>query len=259
MTEGSASGINSPFSIFVLAASIVILASFVVWEINCPAPLLDFRIFKNKAFAFGNAASFANFMVLAGIDFIIPFYLELAEGLKTFQVGLFMFFYSTIYSVCAPFTGRLADDKRFGFMEGAASSLACLACILFAFTIQVPGILYVIIFITAWAIANALFIPHNKRLIFVNVPKDMQGVGSGVFNTFNNLSMIFGVCAFQAIFSAMTHSANIPDPQSMAESGWSINAVFSAFRNIFVFAGILYLVTLIFGVLAQRHAAKALR
>jgi DHA2 family metal-tetracycline-proton antiporter-like MFS transporter len=256
MTEGSKAAMTLPFFISLLAGLICSIICFVIWETKYPDPLLDFRIFKNRGFAFGNVALFTIFMVLSGIDFIIPFYLELAENFKTYQVGLFMFLYSTVYSVCAPYAGKLADDKKFIFMGPLATLLAAFACILFALTIQIPGVWCGIIFIIIWAITNAVFIPQNNRLIFINIPEDMQGVGSGVFNTFNNLSMIFGVCSFQIIFSNITHSPAISDAQSMAKSGHSLGLLFIAFRNIFIFAGILYLATLVFNILAQRVSYK---
>jgi predicted MFS family arabinose efflux permease len=259
MTEGTGMVKNLPFYIFLLTASIFSAILFIIWETKFCNPLLDLRIFKNRGFAFGNFALFTIFMVLAGIDFIMPFYLEFAERLKVYQVGLFMFLYSVICSACAPYGGRLADDKRFKFVGETAMLLAAFACVLFAFSIQVPGIWCGIIFIVLWAIANALIIPQNNRLIFINIPADMQGVGSGIFNTFNNLSMIFGVCVFQLIFSIMTHSAQLPDPGDLTRSGWSGELMFAVFRNIFIFAGILYILTLVFTILAERKVSRGVK
>jgi EmrB/QacA subfamily drug resistance transporter len=244
------------FSVSLLAVSVLSLILFCVWENRHPDPLLALRIFRNRAFTFGNIALFMIFMALAGIDFIIPFYLVLAEGLKTYQAGLFMLLYSATYSALASYAGKLADEKRFAFICPVAMCLAFIACVLFGFTISVAGIWCGIIFILFWAVANAFFFPQNNRIIFINIPQDMQGEGSAVFNTFNNLSIIFGVCSFQLIFSVMTHSTNIPDPQSLANSGWSTGLMFAAFRNIFIFAGALYLISLAFYILASRQTAS---
>jgi EmrB/QacA subfamily drug resistance transporter len=253
MTKGADFGKNVPFFISIFAGSIVCIILFCVWETVHPDPLIELRIFKNKAFAFGNIALFAIFMALAGIDFIMPFYLVLAENLKIYQVGVFMFFYSVVYSSLASYAGKLADEKRHAFICPIAMFLASLACILFGFTIYVSGIWCGIIFIVFWAAANAFFFPQNSKIIFMNIPKDMQGVGSGVYNTFNNLSIIFGVCSFQLIFSFIMHSADIPDKNSLMKSSWPMDLVFTAFRNIFIFAGILYLISLAFYVLANRN------
>jgi EmrB/QacA subfamily drug resistance transporter len=239
-----------------LAGSVLSLILFVLWEARQPDPLLDLRIFKNRAFSLGNIALFIIFMALSGIDFIIPFYLILAENIKTYQAGLFMFLYSVVYSALATYAGKLADEGRLIFLCPIAMFLASVACILFGFTVQVPGIWCGIIFIVFWATASAFFFPQNNRIIFINIPEDMQGVGSGVFNTFNNLSIIFGVCSFQLIFSVMTHSANIPGPQDVLKNSALMGRMFASFRNIFIFAGTLYLVSLIFYLLASRQTKK---
>ena len=103
MSEGANSGRNPSFFISLLVCSFFCFIFFCMRESRCHDPLLDFHIFKNRAFSLGNIALFVIFMALAGIDFIIPFYLVLAEGLKTYQVGLFMFLYSVVYSVLAPY------------------------------------------------------------------------------------------------------------------------------------------------------------
>lgn len=254
MTNGSGFHQGPFFRTGALAASVLGLILFVLWEARQPDPLLDLRIFKNRAFSLGNIALFIIFMALAGIDFIIPFYLILAENVRTYQVGLFMFLYSVVYSALATYAGKLADKGRLIFICPIAMLLASLACVLFGFTIQAPGIWCGIIFIVFWAIANAFFLPQNNRIIFINIPEDMQGVGSGIFNTVNNLSIIFGVCSFQLIFSIMTRSANIPDPQAILKNSALKELMFASFRNIFIFAGALYLASLVFYLLASRQA-----
>ena len=254
MTKGNESGADQKFSLFVLSCSLGAVVVFVLWELRQKDPLLEFSIFKNAGFAFGSGAFFTIFVILAGIDFIIPFYLELAENLRPYQVGLFMLLYSVICSVCSPYAGKLADSERFNILGGAAAILAAAACISFAFTIQIPGIWCGVIFIMIWAVSNAVIVTQVNRLIFVNIPNDKQGSGSGIYNTLNNLSMIFGVCVFQVIFSLKTKSAFIKDAKSAIVGKDSMEILFSAFRNIFIFAGFLYIVTLIFNYAGQRRA-----
>jgi MFS family permease len=78
------------------------------------------------------------------------------------------------------------------------------------------------------------------------------GVGAGVFNVANNLSMVLGVCVFQIIFSHLTRLANLPDPTMPVASPATLSTYFSAFYGIFVFAGLLYLLAAVFSVAAER-------
>jgi DHA2 family metal-tetracycline-proton antiporter-like MFS transporter len=255
LSDGARFGWASRTTIGLLAGSILFLVLFIVWEARCKYPLLELRIFKNKGFVYDNIALFIIFMTLSGIDFITPFFLELAKGLKPHQVGFFMFLYSLAYSVFAPYTGRLSDRPGIGpVITLGATLVAALLFFIYAVTLQAPAIIYTLLFFVVWGIANAFFIPENFRLIFINTPRRQKGVGTGIFNIFNNLSMVFGVCAFQIIFSHVTHSADIPSPELIEKAGLSKEVLFSAFRSIFIFAGILYLLTAGFSAAAEKSS-----
>jgi hypothetical protein len=110
---------------------------------------------------------------------------------------------------------------------------------------------YTIGFFALWGIANSFIIPEGFRLVLVNTPADEKGVGSGVFNVFNNLSAVFGICVFQIIFSHKMQSIDIPAQDAIEKMGWSKEMLFVTFRNIFIFGGVLYALTAVFSVLAE--------
>lgn len=253
LSDGGKAGWFSSQTIITFLISILILVIFVIWETKCAYPLLELRIFKNRGFTYGNIALFFIFMLLSGADFIIPFFLELAKQLDPSQVGFFMFLYSVAYSLAAPSAGKLTDKPGLGApISLVAMLIVAVLFFVYAFTLQLPGVIYTIIFFAFWGIGNAFFIPENFRLIFVNTPQAQKGAGTGVFNIVNNLSMVFGVCAFQIIFSHMTHSADIPTPEMIGKGIWTKEVIFHTFRNIFIFTGLLYIATAVFSAVAEK-------
>jgi predicted MFS family arabinose efflux permease len=216
-----------------LAASIFIIYLFILWQTKCQNPLMELKIFKNPGFSYANIAVFIIFMILAGVDFIVPFFLQMTKGLNPYQVGLFMFLYSALYSVFSPWAGKLLDKPAFRFLSITSLLVAALLFFGYALTFQHPSLIITFFFFTLWGITNSFLINENMRLVLVNTPSDEQGIGSGIINIANNLSMVFGVCFFQIIFS---HLPNSP----------------VAFRSVFLFAGLLYLFTAVFSRLSEK-------
>jgi predicted MFS family arabinose efflux permease len=81
--------------------------------------------------------------------------------------------------------------------------------------------------------ANAFPVTENFRLVLAHTPAGQKGIGAGIFNIANNLSMACGVCSFQIIYSLS-----------------------SAFRPIFIFAGILYLLAFFASEAAEKAKGK---
>ncbi|MCX5751101.1 MAG: MFS transporter [Candidatus Saganbacteria bacterium] len=243
LSTGTILGWTSLPILAISAASFLIMAIFIFWENKCQYPLMALGIFRNAGFVCANVAVFLIFMILSGTDFIIPFYLELAKGLNAYQVGIFLFLYSVAYSVCAPFIGKILDNPKLRFLSQVATVACAALFFVYAWGMSMAGFVITFLFFVFWGIANAFLIPENFRLVFTHTPKNQKGVSAGIFNVAQNLSAVFGICAFQIIFSHITHGASVPDPSSL----------FLAFSSIFVFGGILYLLTLFFSSLAERN------
>jgi MFS family permease len=56
-------------------------AAFILNEKRHASPLLDLGLFRNKIFAWANLMTFLMMSVLAGLNFLFPFYLEVVQGL----------------------------------------------------------------------------------------------------------------------------------------------------------------------------------
>jgi hypothetical protein len=98
---GWLSPLNSPiepfgFSLtpFVIAAGVLVLAAFRAWERRREegglAPLLHFRLLKITTLRGGVAMLLAQNLILMGIFFTIPLFLQIVQGLDAFETGVRM-------------------------------------------------------------------------------------------------------------------------------------------------------------------------
>ena len=72
------------------AASAVLLAAFIWWELRVPSPMLDLRLFRMKLVALGVSASFLSFLGTSSVRFMMPFYLQRVLEFSPREVGLLM-------------------------------------------------------------------------------------------------------------------------------------------------------------------------
>jgi EmrB/QacA subfamily drug resistance transporter len=73
-----------------LGGGLVLLASFVTWEMRTPAPMLPMRFFRNRVFATGALASLMFYAALFGALFLITQLLQTGLGATPLQAGLRM-------------------------------------------------------------------------------------------------------------------------------------------------------------------------
>ncbi len=152
-------------------------------------------------------------MLLAGNSFLLPFYLEVGKKIPTQNVGLIIMIYSVIYMAVGPFAGRISDKIRPSTLCAFAMLSAALCSFVFAFTLHMPGIVPVVIFLIWIAFSFGFFISPNNNQVMRLAPAHKQGSASGVFNTINSLGLALGVCIFESLMSRTSpgdRTADIP-------------------------------------------------
>jgi DHA2 family metal-tetracycline-proton antiporter-like MFS transporter len=189
--------------------ALALLALVLFWrrERTQTAPLIDFTMFRVPAMALGNLAALLGFMLLAGCNVLLPFYLIGVKGLRIEQASLVLLVYPAFYAVLSPFCGRLADrggpsgrvPRQIWCVLGMA--MATTAALLFAFTLHLPGLWGTSFFLAVLALAYALFISPNNSLVLGLAPRHAIGMVSGVFKTATILSMVLGMCLLETAFS----------------------------------------------------------
>src|SRR5947208_3062581 len=71
LVRGNSVGWGSPEIVGSLAAGVVVLALFVLWELRAPAPMLPMRFFRNRTFALTNVSSLFMFFGMFGSIFLL--------------------------------------------------------------------------------------------------------------------------------------------------------------------------------------------
>jgi EmrB/QacA subfamily drug resistance transporter len=104
---------------FVIAAGAGVLAGFQVWERRREArgedPLVTLALFQIPPLRSGLSMLLSQNLILLGVFFAIPLYLQIVQGLNAFETGLRLLPVSVsmlLASMAGPMLGRIASPRR---------------------------------------------------------------------------------------------------------------------------------------------------
>jgi DHA2 family multidrug resistance protein len=118
---------QSDFIVFGGVLAVLLLAGFVVWELDHPEPAVELRVFKDASFRAAALVNVAIGVGLMGGLFMLPLFLQQLLGFNATQSGLVLVPGALATAVAMPICGRLSDrsDPRilsgFGIVVFAAS------------------------------------------------------------------------------------------------------------------------------------------
>lgn len=247
MNGGRRMGWASPVILVSFAVAAGFLTAFIVREKRCAAPLLNPSFFRNPAFSFALLATFTAFMLISGNAFLLPFYLQFLKGLSAAQTGMVLLTYSAIYVFLSSPAGKLAD-KMNPTILCTVSSISAAACVFtFSTTLPMGGLAPVFVFLVWLGFSYVIFFSPNNKQVMSLAPPGSQGSASGLFNTVTNLAMVFGVAAFELIFSASVPAKGTKASVAMLPA----EGLTTGFQNAYIFGGMLCVTGVIFSMLTM--------
>lgn len=220
LTLGPRAGWHAPGSLAGLGLFAVLAVAFVVVERRHAAPMLDFGLFRNGAFALGALGAVVAFMCLSSMRFLTPFFLQGIKGFTPSQVGLLMLPAAMITAVTAPFVGRLAD--LLGVRLFANIGLSITLCGLSAFTfLSIATPTWVVVTsLAVMGLGMSTFGAPNSASILNSVGADAHGVAAGFVNLCRNSGNILGIAFGTAIVTlSMAGAGYVPSLDELAATG----------------------------------------
>src|SRR5438094_971327 len=109
LVRGNSVGWGSPEIVGSLAAGVVVLALFVLWELRAPAPMLPMRFFRNRTFALTNVSSLFMFFGMFGSIFLLIQFFQTVQGYSPLQAGLRILPWTAMPIFIAPIAGAWSD------------------------------------------------------------------------------------------------------------------------------------------------------
>jgi EmrB/QacA subfamily drug resistance transporter len=230
LTLGPRAGWLAPGTFVGLALFATLLCGFIVVERRHPAPMLDFSLFRNGAFAFGALGAVVAFMAISATRFMAPFFLQAVRGFDATQVGLLLLPAATITAVAAPFVGRFADRFGVRLLANIGFSICLLGLIFFANLDTETPTWVVVAGLVVLALGMSSFTAPNSASILNSVDAQAHGVAAGFVNLCRNTGNVIGI-AFGTVLVTLTMARAGFPPSLAAVDPAAGNEVFAAFTR----------------------------
>ncbi|HSA94833.1 MAG TPA: MFS transporter, partial [Acidobacteriota bacterium] len=167
-----------------MAAGLLGLAAFIVYEGRAGSPLLDLRLFRrNRIFAFSNLAALLNYSATAAVAFLMSLYLQHIKGLPPHKAGLVLVAQPIVMAVTSPFAGRLSDRTEPRLIASLGMALTAAGLLLFSFLRADTSVLYIIASLACLGLGFGLFSSPNTNAIMSSVETRQLGLASASLGT----------------------------------------------------------------------------
>ncbi|MCL2516033.1 MAG: MFS transporter [Microbacteriaceae bacterium] len=207
---GQPMGWANPWVIAGLAGGVLLLAVFVWIELSVADPMFELRLFKIRAFAFGNVTRFGGSLAQGGLQFMLVIWLQgiwlplhgFSYASTPLWAGILMLPLTCGFLIAGPVSGALSD--RFGARLFATTGMI-------VFGLSFVGLIFLPVDFPYWLFAALLglngigmgmYSAPNSAAIMSSVPARYRGVASGMRATFQNSGTSLSIGVFFSLMIA---------------------------------------------------------
>ena len=256
LTFGQRSSFDSRAVLGLFALAAVALGLFLGVQRQSSSPLVDLRLFANTRFAGGLGACVLTFLVIGGMGFILPFFLELVGHFPTAQVGLLLAISPVVGGITAPMAGHLADRIGARWVTALGACSVALGCFLLATLEENVTALSFATRVIFVGLGTGMFNAANNTSVLNAVSREYLGVASGLLSLMRSLGQSTGVPLAATIFGllALGHAESA---DTRALLSLPASSLVHGTRWVFVAAGLVALAAAVVTTVAKRGEQPA--
>lgn len=197
---------------------------FIARERKAKSPMVNLGFFRQGNFSAGVGSGLLIYLVIFGILYVVPYYLERGTGLSSAQAGLELLVMPLAIGICAPIAGRVADKT--GAKPLMIGGMALTTIMLISLGIHhSSGALFLIQLALVGAGLGASTAPNNAATMGA-LPRSVSGIASGILNMSRGLGTAMGLALTALVFTLIAgEQATHP---SLVKSGFGDAAFFLA-------------------------------
>ena len=207
---GSSTGWFNPWVLTGIIGGIACLVGFIVLELHTTDPMFNMRLFRIRAFGWGNFAGLLASISRGGLQFMLIIWLQgiwlplhgYSYESTPLWAGIYLLPLTIGFLVSGPVSGSLSD--RFGaraFATGGLLVVAATFIALLLIPVDFPYWLFALItFLNG--VGSGLFAAPNRTAIMNSVPANQRGAASGMTGTFQNAGNSLSIGIFFSLMIA---------------------------------------------------------
>lgn len=189
---------------FLVAAGILFLICFVLFEIKVTYPIVDVNLFRcNKAFAYSNLAALINYASTFAVTFLLSLYLQWVKAMTPQYAGLILVVQPVVQTLFSPLSGRMSDRIEPRFLASLGMTCTFIGLIMLIFLNAGSATPYVIICLMIHGLGFGLFSSPNTNAIMSSVEDHVYGVASATLSTMRQVGMTFSMGIVMMVMSIL--------------------------------------------------------
>jgi len=193
--------------------------------------MLDLKLFRNRNFAMGNAATLTIYAGLSAFTFVLPVFLQQVAGYRAMYAGFALVPVTLLMFALSPVAGRLAGKHgprwfmTFGPLLGAAGFLLLLRVSAQAdyFSELLPGLL-------VFGLGLSFTVSPLTAAILGGIDQRQAGIGSAINNAIARVAGLLAVAAV-GVFVAARFATALDDAGGTTSLGAPARAFIAAARE----------------------------
>ena len=201
------------------AGGIGFIAAFLIWQsVNTKEPLIPLNMFRDRDFSLSSLGVATIGFVVTAMIVPVMFYAQAVCGLSPMRSALLTAPMAIATGVLAPFVGKIVDRSHPRPVVGFGFSMLAIAMTWLSFEMTpTTPIWRLVLPLTATGIGMAFIWSPLAATATRNLPPQLAGAGSGVYNTTRQVGSVLGSAGIAA-FMTWRISAEMP-PMPTAGSG----------------------------------------
>lgn len=202
VTEAPSVGILEPKVFWSLAIAIVAIIAFILWELRSKSPMLDMKLFKNRAFSVSSLTLTLVFLAMSGVFFSMSQLMQLVMGYSALESSLL----TIPLMLPMMFVGPLVPlvVKKIGARTVISVGLLFVTAAFVAMATWTKDMTYWHLFFTMLVMMMGISfaMTPGTNILIASVPRNRSGMGSAMNDTVRELGSALGVAVLGAILSA---------------------------------------------------------
>ncbi|MFB9329271.1 MFS transporter [Paenibacillus aurantiacus] len=183
--------------------SVLLLVAFYLYERRLTHPMLDFSLYRIRAFAIGNMTALLSFVALFCMNVMMPFYMQNVLGYSPEQTGYTMMAYPLTMAIVAPVSGWLSDRIGPNGLTTAGLLVNAAAFALLNTLTADESAWLLAAHLVLFGLGGGLFQSPNNASVMGAVPKPKLGVAGGLNALVRNIGMVMGIAVSVSLYSSV--------------------------------------------------------
>ena len=203
LIEAPTKGWGSDAILSAFGVGLVLLATFVAWELHTDHPMLEIRFFRNARFSAANAGITLVFFALFGSSFLITQELQFVLGYSALKAGIALMPIAIPMLILGPVSARLVE--RVGTKVIVSAGLLVVAGGLFWMSLVTidSGYFDIMLPMVLLASGMGLTMAPATESIMGSIPRAKAGIGSAMNDTTRQVGGALGVAVIGSVLASV--------------------------------------------------------